>query len=449
MPVSPARESAIKILQQVERGRGYAAELLQARRISSLSEADRRLTTEIVMGVLRRRGDLDHQIEKLSGKPAAYFDAEVLEILRTGVYQIRYLATIPKYAAVNESVELVKKARKASAAGLVNAVLRKCAPGPFGVGESEAAAAQGIVDAARRSLPGWLLERWERNFGEDAAASLAIASSSAPRVWLRLTGVHFERDAVRRELEAAGIRTQPGAYGARALWVESGSATSAQAWRAGRVMIQDEASQLVGELAGPEHGQCALDLCAAPGMKALQIAESIAAGTFVACDRSMSRMRILDKVVGSAWPAGVARHRVLLDATEPLPFSKCFDRILADVPCSGTGTLARNPEIKWRLQPEDLPRLAAEQVRILCRGLDALAPRGRLVYSTCSLEPEENERVVSKALHASHGSRQLRGDELRREFPHLGPLIGDDGALRTLPGRNPCDGFFAAVIVRK
>ncbi|MGH9344571.1 MAG: transcription antitermination factor NusB, partial [Terriglobia bacterium] len=376
MPVSPAREAAFRILQQVEAGNKFAVDLLQSSRISSLKEADRRLTTELVMGVLRWQGDLDHQIESLSERQLGYFDAEVIAILRMGIFQIRHLESVPKRAAVNESVELVKTARKRSAAGLVNAVLRKCKETPLRDRRE-------YLEAARRSMPPWILERWQRNFGHDCADSIVLASQSAPRACLRLTartGTIGEadssqtREALQRDLERDQVRAVMGKYGRRALWVESGNVFSSAAWREGRVVIQDEASQLVAELVKAKPGQLVLDLCAAPGMKASLIAEDMREGTIVACDRSLRRMRI--KITRAAWPDDVRLLKVVLDAGQTLPFSMLFDRVLVDAPCSGTGTLARNPEIKWRLGPEDIPSFAERQARILQRGLESLARRG-------------------------------------------------------------------------
>lgn len=446
MPVSPARQAAYDILCAVETRRKFAVDLLQGPRLSGLKEADRKLTTELVMGVLRWQGDLDFQIEQLSGRPLKYFDPEVKDILRLGIYQIRFLSAIPKSAAVNESAELAKRARKGSAVGLVNAVLRKCEKSARGFAE-DGAPPQEYVESARRSIPGWMLARWERRYGTEAARAIMLASQSIPEACLRVQAGPCGVEPMRRELEAEGIRTRPGSFGRSTLRVESGYVQSSRAWREGRVMIQDEASQLIPELLSLELGQTVLDLCAAPGVKTGQIAESLTSGTIVACDRSLRRMRSMDRI--REMPKGVRLHRVLLDAAYTLPFTRSFDRILIDAPCSGTGTLARNPEIKRRLQPGDLSRYAKRQAELLEHGLDVLAPGGRLVYSTCSLEPEENEEVVKNALGENPGYELLGASALRREFREIASLIEGSGFFRTLPGVHPMDGFFAAVIVRE
>jgi 16S rRNA (cytosine967-C5)-methyltransferase len=457
MPISPGRNVAYQVLCRLEFGRGFVVDLLQSPEVSALKEADRRLATELVMGVLRWRGELDFQIERLSGKGLKGFDTEVLTILRMGVYQIRFLERVPKRAVVDDAVELTKAARKRSAAGLVNAVLRKCEPPKDRVPgrdfENLSAVSQ---ESVQRAFPAWLLKRWERmtattsEAAEVEAARLAYACLATPRTTLRVVDAGANLDDVRRELEAEGVATSPCLYAeAHGLTVESGQVQNTRPYREGRVVIQDEASQLVAELVSPEPGQRVLDLCAAPGIKAGQLAQMLGAGTLVACDRSAARLRTLAKLLPQWVPASVRLSMVRLDAARALPFGAKFERILLDAPCSGTGTLARNPEIKWRLRPEDITRLAELQAMMLRNALPALASDGRLVYATCSLEPEENEGVVEKVLSEEPAFRVLTSRELARKHPRLIPLFDSRGYFRTRPDQHPMDGFNAAVIVRQ
>ena len=199
---------------------------------------------------------------------------------------------------------------------------------------------------------------------------LAYASLATPRTTLRVVDAGANLQDVRQELEAEGVATSPCEYAeAHGLTVESGQVQNTRAYREGRVVIQDEASQLVAELVSPEPGQRVLDLCAAPGMKAGQLAQMLGAGTLVACDRSAARLRTLAKLLPQWVPAAVRLSMVRLDAARALPFGAKFERILLDAPCSGTGTLARNPEIKWRLRPEDITRLAELQAMMLRNAL--------------------------------------------------------------------------------
>jgi 16S rRNA (cytosine967-C5)-methyltransferase len=371
--VSPARILAFEILLAVERG-GYASDLLAARS-AALGSKDAGLASEIVFGVLRFRAQLDY-LTGLHTKPK--LDLEVQTALRMGIYQLRYLERIPRHAAVSESVELVKRARKRSAAALVNAVLRKITRDPV----------EWPTRAIALSHPEWLLERWEAQYGRAAAEGIAVANLRPPETYVRAPG------------PAPGLEPTavPNCY-------------RLVAGRAGPFRIQDIGSQTIVPLLALEAGQTFLDLCAAPGNKTAQALESGVRA--IACDlhpRRLERLRDLDIPL------------LVLNGTGPLPFGARFDRILVDAPCSGTGTLARNPEIKWRLRPEDLNGLHQRQVALLRNALQVLKPGGVLVYSTCSLEKEENESVVEEAA------------------PHRAQLH------RRIPGRDPGDGFFAAVI---
>jgi 16S rRNA (cytosine967-C5)-methyltransferase len=447
VPVSPARQTAFRILCRVEAGRAYAVDLLQTKDVSQLGDADRRLATEIVMGVLRWRGELDFQIERLSGKPLKYFDLEVATILRMGIYQLRHLERIPRAAAVDESVELTKTARKRSAAGLVNAVLRKCKPAASRAGKVGSELPGGEVgDAARRAMPPWLLERWERDFGPHAATNLAVAGVHLPPTTLR-TGA-AQQEAAQRALVSEGVQTEPGKFSDRALTVCSGNIHTTRMLRGGKAVIQDEASQLVATLLAPRAGHRVLDLCAAPGIKTGQLATDLQRGLLVACDLSGRRLQSMKRLLNGRIPLGVSMHLVQLDATAPLPFVGRFDRILVDAPCSGTGTLARNPEIKWRLQPNDVTRLAGIQARILRNALAVLAQGGRLVYATCSLESEENEDVVERVIGEVPSCQLVSKAALTEEFPALSDLFDSPAYMRTRPDLHGMDGFFAAAIQR-
>ena len=445
--VSPARKIAFEILLQVDAGQAFASDLLQDRRVSELSERDRGLATEIVMGVLRWRGEIDDRLQQLSGKGPGSLDREVVTALRLGIYQIAFLEKIPQSAAVNESVELTKLARKRSAAGLVNAVLRKCGPG----GSRQKMGAAPLHDAellasVRRSVPSWLLKRWETNFGMDAANRLAWAGTQVPSTTLRICSCTPEPHEVIRRFEEKGSKVRRGRYASQALVAEAGEGVVSRLAEEMGLAIQDEASQLVAELVDVRPGARVLDLCAAPGMKTSRLADAIGDGLLVACDASPWRLRTLRKLLPRLTAKATAVRIVRLDATQELPFRREFDRILVDAPCSGTGTLGRNPEIKWRLTAEDLERLPVIQAGILANALTRLAPGGLLVYATCSLEPEENEMVVESVLAATKGYRLLSRTELSESLPQFAPLIDSRGYFHTRPDLDGMDGFFAAVI---
>jgi len=347
--ISPARDAGFRVLTKVEAG-AYASDLL---RRETLEARDAALAETIVFGCLRYQAQLDHLIAFYSGRPASKLDREIVIALRQGIHQLRYLDRVPSHAVVDDSVELVKKARKRSAAGFVNAVLRKV----------DRASIEWPDKATEFSIPAWMLERWSRHYGREAAENAARAALVEP-------------EACINELTGRG---------------------------------QDIGSQSIVPLLDLSAGMTLLDLCAAPGNKT---AQAIALGArVIACDLYPRRLAEVS-----------SPERVVLDATRPLPFTRKFERILIDAPCSGTGTLARNPEIKWRLKESDLARFAGRQRAILTHALDHLAPGGRIVYSTCSLEPEENEQIAACLAAAETRVR--------------------------LPGRDPGDGFFAAWTTR-
>ena len=444
MSASPARAAVFDILLRVELQDAYASELMHSGRLDSLSQADRGLTTEIVMGVLRWRSRLDSVIAANSSRPLNRLDTEVLLALRIAAYQILFLTRIPARAAINESVELVKRARKTSAAAFVNAVLRKLSDRGFAVEQQPTGSEQSPGQLADEfAHPQWLVARWIHNFGSRTAEALCAHGQRVPS-----TAIRVEDEAVPRELEADGIQLAPGALLTSARLVTGGEITQTRALREGRAFIQDEASQLVALLVG--RGSRILDSCAAPGSKTAAIAARNPDAVIVAAELHPHRADLLRQRVRAA------NVRVVTTDATNLEMSSDFDRVLADVPCSGTGTLARNPEIKWRLKAADLPDLHVRQVAILQSALGQLAPGGRAVYSTCSLEPEENQSVVDEVLAASLDYRLL---DCRLELERLqagGELALDDvgsllnGAyLRTLPGIHPSDGFFAAIIERK
>jgi 16S rRNA (cytosine967-C5)-methyltransferase len=353
--IAAARLVAFDILLKVEAG-GYASDLLLAHS-AALDARDAGLAAEIVFGVLRYRAQLDFLIRHHAGR-SRKLDLAVRIALRMGFYQIRYLERVPPHAAVKESVELVKRAHKTSAAGFVNALLRQ--------------ANRDLVAWPTReielSCPEWLLSRWEAAYGAETAAGIARAALREPEKYVRIS--------------PAGDRTQ------------------------------DIGSQSIVPLLRLEPGQRFLDLCAAPGNKTAQALE--AGVDAIASDLHLHRLVQLKPLTANL---------VVLDGTRPLPFARLFDRILVDAPCSGTGTLGRNPEIKWRLKPEDLDDLRARQAALLAMARAALAPDGILVYSTCSLEREENEGITAAVPEGLIAQRMQR-----------------------IPGCDPGDGFYACVI---
>ncbi|HEV2299384.1 MAG TPA: 16S rRNA (cytosine(967)-C(5))-methyltransferase RsmB [Candidatus Acidoferrales bacterium] len=451
MPVSSARKFAFEILLRVEEEAAYASDLLHARLDERVSARDAALATELVMGALRRQRELDFFIEQYTGRPAAALDAEVLIAIRIGIYQLRHLSRIPAHAAVSESVELVKRSRKKSAATLVNAVLRRATSEKSRPVEQFLHVAVSPIERMSiiHSHPAWLIERWIARFGESKTLALLESDNAPPSSSCALCDPNLH-DQIVRSLEAGGIKTEPGQLSKNSLIITAGNAQKTISFQDGSLSFQDEASQLIPLLLDVRRGDSVLDLCAAPGGKTLPLSRAAGPSSLVvAADLYEHRLRAMRERFARTHDLNVAL--IALDATRSLPFRTEFDRILLDAPCSGTGTLSRNPEIRWRLNPVDLLDLHRRQVLLLSSALACLAPRGRLIYSTCSLEPEENEQVLSEVLSAHPAFRrapvQLPADALAAGVSPS-QVIGPDGLFRTFPPDHHTDGFFAAAIER-
>lgn len=437
MAVSPARLVAFNILLRVEREAAYSAELLHSPILDDLSSVDRNLATEIVMGVLRWRSVLDESIAFLSFTPFRKLDLEVLTALRIGIYQKQFLSRVPAHAAVNETVELVRQAKKVSAVGLVNAVMRKVKSAAFDPHASRLTGVDYLSSALAH--PKWLVQRWVKELGEAGAKLVCEYDQRVPATTLRLGGAEDESALV-----SQGIQLAPGVL-MKSARVVIGGDLSAATLPQDKIAIQDEGSQLIAALVGG--GKRILDCCAAPGGKTAAMAIRLPAAEIVATELHPHRARLLRRL------APQQNVEVITADALSLPFGPEFDRVLADVPCSGTGTLARNPEIKWKLNLEDLHDLQQRQIAILRAAMRHVAPGGRLIYSTCSLEPEENERVIEACLPDTSGFRLIPMDQELTGLHESGDLVwknidqlvsGD--FLRTIPGVQPCDGFFAAVL---
>jgi 16S rRNA (cytosine967-C5)-methyltransferase len=405
--VSPVRRAAYDVLALVEQGKGHSDELLHSARLDDLSEADRNLATALVMGVLRWQIALDARIAKLLQRPDQRLAEPVSLALRLGAFQLLKMDRIPAHAALSESVELCRAAGHPHATGMVNAILRKLAsaqPPSERVFESSAAFAE------RLGHPRWLVERWVAHFGRETALRICAADQVEPergRIFAHQDELPLIDDGSRLVAELA----------AAALPVVSG--------RAPRVW----------------------DCCAAPGGKTLVLAARLEDADLLATDVSARRLAAMQSRFACAHNADAIRTGVA-DATRLPPVEGDFDLILLDAPCSGSGTLGRNPEIRLRLSVEEVTRQAQRQKELLAAALARLAPGGRLVYSTCSLEPEENEAVVATI---PQQFRLLPAEAFAAKIPDLlVPLdsIHAENALRTVPGVDPCDGFFAQIIER-
>jgi 16S rRNA (cytosine967-C5)-methyltransferase len=424
MKISPARLAAFEILHRIETDRAYSSALLPLYE-EHLSHLDRGLCHELVLGVLRKQIYLDKVIDRLSkGKK---LDAAVRIALRIGAYQLMFLERVPAYSSINESVNLVQKARKTSAKGLVNAVLRRISEG---VTQLE------FVDDVERisvetSHPRWLIEKWIDDFGRDEVARIATANNDVPRVAFRVTrrGTELEVPEVYKRSE----------FVKGCMLTDTIDDELRSAANAGEIYFQDEASQMVAQVAANGAGHRILDVCAAPGGKTTQIAafiEDPAKVLLVAGDLHTSRVKLLSATCKNQGAGFV--NVMQYDAEVALPFAdESFDTVLIDAPCSGTGTIRHNPEIRYFLAATDFPELSKKQLAILRNASKLVQRGGRLIYSTCSLQIEENEAVCKAFLDETENFKQVVPDVPDR-------FRTSDGFARTFPARDNMDGFFIA-----
>lgn len=447
--IAPARKAAYDLLRHIELDSAHSDDMLGSETVSCLEVRDRNLVTEITYGTLRWQGWLDYVLRRAISRSWDTVDPEVRILLRLSLYQMSCMDRIPDHASINDAVELAKHSLKPGAARFVNGVLRKLGrQRPWVAPEFH----RDCPMWARASMPRWLWERWEARFGTDRAYEYALSLNRPPRAafrWCERREQTPPCQPVDPKTMSDGVKGSrfsfsipgtlrselvPGAY-----LVEEGKPLHTNSDR----RIQDEASQLIPHLFGTVDGARVWDACAAPGGKSAILLERCGpSGWVISSDRDPNRARrMLDKLSS----CGGARSDVLIaDAEFPFPFRIRFDAVLADVPCSGLGTLRRNPEIKWRLQEEQLPELGLRERRLLDAVAGAVRTGGMLLYSTCSTEPEENELVVEEFLR-SHPEFRLQ----KPSFPSgIDDRLDLKGMFRSFPSSRLWDGFFAALMVR-
>ena len=444
MAVSPARMAALRILLKIEQGGGFAVDRLHDDPVSRFNQADRRFATELVYGVLRQKSCLDWYLASLVERPLERLDREVRMVLRLGAYQVLFLSRVPVRAAVHQSVELVKESGKRSAAGLVNAVLRKADEAGF-----EQACGQLPLDSSRGlslrySHPEWLVSRWIDRWGWKHASVVLQENNCPPKVHFRSNSPRLGQEEMVATLEAEGYSVYPYHLRRGAWVVDEGDLTKSSLYRSGQLAIQGAGSQVIARLLELKPSDVCLDVCSGTGGKASHMVQlGKGQASVIGLDSNLARLRIARERHGKQWPG---LRWVVADGTRPLPLSVRFDKILVDAVCSGTGTLRRNPEIRWRLQAEDLTRLALLQLSLLDNAAERVKPGGTLVYATCSLEPEENEQVVERFLSSHPGFRfKTAYDEGLKPYQGLNPHC-QDGFLWLPPLVTQSDGVFAAVM---
>jgi 16S rRNA (cytosine967-C5)-methyltransferase len=442
--IAPARIAAYDTVLAVAAGRADLPAALARARTKLQDERDRALAGEIATGTLRWQSAFDHVIEAFSGRPSARLDPEILAILRISIFQLLHLDRVPASAVVDDAVEMARRAGKRSASGFVNALLRRVSRERGALPLPQEPPLDFL--AITLSHPRWLAARWLARHGFDAASAWARFDNAPAALTLRANTLRTTRAALARELADLGVQTEDTRFAPHGLTVIAGNPLLTPLAHTGRFFVQDEASQLVGEFVGARRGERILDACASPGGKTTQMAAAMEGnGTIVAADVRGRRVDLLARTIAESGAPHV--HVVQANARVPPPFADVFDAVLVDAPCSGLGTIRRDPDVRWRRGESDLPALADAQRQMLSELSSVVRPGGRIVYSTCSSEPEENETVVAAFLetHPAFGRAAPLPPWDRAE---LAPLLDADGALKTLPFRDGLEAFYAAMLVR-
>lgn len=450
--IAPARRAAHEVLRAVSTNRVDLSTALERSRLSLPDVRDRALASDIVLGVCRWRAALDHILGQLSTRPVEGIDEGVLDLLRAATYQLLYLDRVPAHAVVTDAVSLTREIRQNSAAGFVNAVLRSLAecrhpvtlPAPPAVDRERGIDRAAALDylSVTASHPRWLAARWFDRYGWSATFQWAKFNNGPAPVVVRPVLRRSSQTELRTALAAHGVESQPTRLAPHGLAIRRGHPLTTPVAETGAFIIQEEAAQLIGELVPSAGDRPVLDLCAAPGGKTVGLADRREASFVVASDFRQRRVALLAQTLQRLQIPAVSVVR--LDAEAPLPFGRVFGGALVDVPCSGLGTIGRNPDIRWRRTEDQLERLAARQLKLLVRAASVLRPDGWLVYATCSSEPEENEEVVRRFLDT---------DRTWSISPptaaSVGSLVDEEGCLRTLPFRDGTDAFFGAILKRR
>lgn len=442
------RQVAFEILLSIEKEDSFA-DILVDRELSSdaIQGPDRGLLTELVFGVLRRRGTLDHMIDSFASQKAAKLERIVAILLRLGLYQCFYLDRVPVSAAVNETVKLAK-VFVPRASGFINAVLRRADRERDMIPWPDRSADPATFLAVRYSQPRWLAKQWLEQLGPDEAEELAAAMVEPPPLTIRVNTLKISRDKYAERLAAEGIAARSSDYSPVGMHILTAiHPTRLPGFPDGLVTVQDESSQIASLFLSPEPGQHVLDLCAAPGGKTTHLAQLMEnRGTILACDLDARKLRRIQETTARLGITIVETKS--LDASRPLSSlnGRKFSRILVDAPCTGLGVIRRNPEAKWRLTPSDASRMADLQGSILRNAAEHLEVGGVLLYSTCSTSPTENEGVLDLFLSER---QDFVLEDLRSFFPQYAALCSDRGIFRGWPHRGGMDGFCAARLTRK
>ena len=443
------RAICLDILNRIEEADLHPDRLLtdSFKRYRYLTSLDRAFLTELTYGVIRWRGKLDWVIRHFSKIPLEKIELETLNILRLGLYQVLFLSRTPSSAAVNESVELAKRIRGKGGAGFVNAVLRSAIRQKDEIRHPDIVEDPALHISVAQSHPLWLVQRWIKEMGVEETLKICTFNNQISSLALRTNTVKLNQKELIEKLRGVELKPFPTTFSEEGIVLQDPPPTSELPFiKEGLYIIQDEASQLVTSILDPKPGERILDACAAPGGKTTHMAQKMEdRGEIYALDLSKGKLDLIEEMCQRL---GIKIVRTIkTNAAQPLPIPKGmrFDRILADVPCSGFGTLRKNPDLKWRRGEKDIKRLSELQFSILSNLSVYVKEGGVLIYSTCTVFHEENEDGVEKFLEEHPEFELDRIDKVLPEKCH--PFI-QNRYFKTFPPEDEMDGFFVARLIK-
>lgn len=443
------RAISLEILNEIENKDSSLDQLITKsfKRYRHLTPLDRSFLTELTYGTLRWRGKCDWFISRFSNKPFDKIDSRILNILRLGFYQLLFLTKTPPSAAVNESVNLAKEIRGKKGGGFVNAILRSYLRNKENISFSDLNKEPSVFLSVHYSHPLWLIERWLKEIGEEETIKVCNFNNKIPPLTLRTNTLKTDRENLINRLKDKGLTPIPANFSEEGVYLLNPPPVSELPFlKEGLYIIQDEASQIVTLIMDPKPGEKILDACASPGGKTTHMAQKMEnEGEIYALDINQVKLNLIKRLCQSLDIKIV--KTIKGDARKPVSFLKeiKFDKILADVPCTGFGTLRRNPDLKWRKKELDIKRLSELQYSILENVGCYVKEGGTLVYSTCTIFREENEDVIERFLDKH---KEFKLEDTRSVLPEKLHIFVRDGYFKTFPPNDEMDGFFVARLLR-
>jgi len=447
--IDAAREAALKILYDInEKGAYSNISINRHFSIGKLKEIDKAFATELVYGTIKWKLTIDWIIEQFSKVKISKISPWIMNILRMGVYQLLFVDKVPATAACNESVKLAKRYGHAASSGYVNAVLRNIARNKNKIEYPDRNSDALRFLSIKYSHPEWMVKKWVDLFGIDFTEELLESNNEVPELTVRVNTLKTTKDELAENLKVSGYEVENGRYMEQALIIKNPrSISDMESFKKGHFQVQDESSMLVSQILDPKPGELVMDVCSAPGGKATHIAELMKnEGCVIARDIHEHKIKLINDAINRLGLDIVKTE--LFDATIPDErYREKADKVLVDAPCTGLGIIRRKPDIKWERTEADLAEIVKLQKKILRAASTYVKPGGTLVYSTCTINPEENELVVKDFMRSDSSFKLV---DITQYLPRsLYKADAVNGYIQLFPNTDKVDGFFIARMVKK